>query len=131
MADRITQALMGSSPYGEDEIMRMAQRPDPVREYLLDQRRQAFGDAGSNAGKAFASGVGGLMSGNPILGALFALGFGGRGVNDFLDGQKMGAAADAFGRTGLPGAPTGPQLPLPADPMMGAGRFADPRLAGR
>lgn len=101
---------------------------DPIREYMIQQWRDAIGDAGANAGKAALSGGVAFGTGNPALGTLLALGFGGRAVGDVLRSGRYSGAADAFRRTGLPGAPTGPQLPLDEDPMLGVGRFADPRL---
>lgn len=132
MADRqkLARALMGA-PYSDDDMMRIAMRPDPVREYMMQQWQDAIGDAGANAGKAALSGGVAFGTGNPILGTLLALGFGGRAVGDLLRSGRYSGAADAFRRTGLPGAPTGPQLPLDDDPMLGVGRFADPRLTGR
>ena len=92
---------------------------DPVRDYLEYMYQQSVGDAGYNAGKSIATGVGvGLGTGSPALGAATALGYGGRAVKDAMNALNFAGASDAFGRTGLPG--------MPAE--YGAGRFADPRM---
>lgn len=119
MNDKIAQALAEQS------------RRDPVREYLEQQRRSSYGDAGANVGKG-ALGVGaGLAAGSPLVAALMALGFGGKAAEDVQRAGQFGGASDAFGQTGMPGAPMGQALPMEPDPRIGAGRFADPRLRGQ
>ena len=108
-------------------------RRDPVREYLAQQLLNSYGDAGANVGKG-ALGVGaGLAAGSPLAAALMALGFGGRAAADVGRAGEFGGAADAFGQTGLPGAPMGQAMPMPEpdprDPRVG--RFANPMMGGR
>lgn len=117
--DKISQALAEQS------------RRDPVREYLEQQRLGAYGDAGANVGKG-ALGVGaGFAAGSPLVAALMALGFGGKAAEDVQRAGQFGGASDAFGQTGMPGAPMGAAMPMEPDPRMGAGRFADSRLRGQ
>lgn len=97
---------------------------DPIREYLMQQYRNSMGDAGANAGKAALSGGVAFGTGNPVLGTLLALGFGGRALKDVINANRFGEASDAFGRTGLLGMPSGPQIPLGDDPQRGPGRFS-------
>lgn len=111
-------------------------RPDPIRQYLGDQSRQATGDMGENIGKAaLAGGVGmgsAAMTGptGPIIGALLAAGYTGQAIADMMRAQQFSGAEDAFRQGGLPGAPTGPAMPLPHDDQR-VGRFASPDLMRR
>jgi hypothetical protein len=120
MNDKIARALAEQS------------RRDPVREYLDQQSSQAYGDAGANVGKGALSVGAGLGMGSPLAAALMALGFGGKAAADVARAGEFGGAADAFGQTGLPGAPMGQAMPMsepdPRDPRVG--RFANPMLMG-
>ena len=111
MTDKITQALMGGAQ-------------DPVQWYLEDNGSKhslaaildalAMGGAGGGA-------VGSLLTGHPLLSPPLAYlakqSFDSMNANSDAS-QRFMQGAQGFENTGLPGRP-------------GAGRFADPRLAGR
>lgn len=99
---------------------------DPIRQYLGEQSIGAYGDAGASATTALLMGAG-AGSANPILGALLGLGFGTKAFNDVLRAREYSGAEGAFGKTGLPGAPMGQQLPLPHEDIR-IGRYAAPDL---
>ncbi len=118
----------------------MQTRVDPVRSYLDQQSTQAIGDMGANIGRAGVSaglGVGAASATGPlgpVVGALLAAGFTADAISDLLRSNDMASASNAFGRTGMPGAPTGPAMPLEPPSFHGdanVGRFADPRLMQR
>lgn len=107
-------------------------RRDPIREYLSDQSVQAYGDAGANMGKGGLSGGIALSMGSPIAAALLSAGFGVKAVQDVLRAVEMAGGAEAFGKTGLPGAPMGgaPLIDPPHQQDHRVGRFAQPQLMG-
>lgn len=131
---QIAQQLAGTR---EIDQVAMRTRQDPVRSYLDEQSRGAIGDMGANVGKAgLAAGMGFGSAGmtgptGPIIGALLAAGYTGQAIADLLRSQEMSGASQAFGQTGMPGAPTGPAMPMSDPQDMRVGRFANPKLTGR
>ena len=117
MSDAIARALAAQNMQLAEQTYR-----DPIRQYLGDERVAAYGDAGASGTTALLMGAG-AGSANPILGALLGLGFGARAVNDVFRARDFGRAEDAFRRTGLPGTPMGPQMPLPHEDIR-VGRYA-------
>ena len=130
MADKKSPLAQYSS------LDQLAMRPDPVIQYLGDMSRKSIGDAGASVGKAgLAGGVGfgsAPMTGplGPILGSLLAAGYTADAIRSAIESTDFDEAAKAFKKTGMPGAPMGPAMPLPHQDMR-VGRYASPSLVRR